>query len=764
MPPTFALHDLGWHAFQQLCHTVLREILGQTVESFLDVNDGGRDGAFAGRWSPRPTEVFEGDFVVQCKHTARPGYNLRLSDLSDEFAKARRLAYRGQCNVYLLMTNAGVSGTTSESICSELVRAGVQHSRVLSTSWLNQQIRETARLRRLVPRLYGLGDLTQILDERAYRQAAAVLDAMRVDLSKLVLTGTFAAGQKALHEHAFVLLLGAAATGKTTIAAQLALGAADADPDESSAAVVKLDTIADLQHRWNPDEPQLIWLDDAFGATQFEHALAGEWTRAIPRINAALHAGSQFVVTSRDYIFKAARPYLKPGAFPLLNEAQVVVDVSDLTADERRQILFNHLRHGRQPREFIVALQPHLEMAADHPGFSPELARRLAEPVFTTSMTWVSATKIDDFFARPAEFLRDVMEGLDNDARAALGLVFLNRNWVPSPIELDHDEQDMVARFGSSLGGVLRALSSLDGSLVRQVVHETQSGWEFAHPTMVEAFADLLQTPDLFHHFLAAFPVGTLLSQVTCGDIGWNRATVVPPVHYPVVLERLDEPLPDAFERRWRARDRRMSFLATRCDASFLTAWLDRHPDFLAPPVDIGLPVEADASNELIARLHELDLLPEAIREQCARQLIDYCVSGEDTAALLSDRSRSLLTDEDRELLDQRVHLELLPDLPAAISRLTDGVYPSPKDEDEAEQLITPLRELADQLPNIYPDSDPIEGIAAELGDMLDGWVANHSADENAEAEESPQPAPEPPAKAPTGERSVFDDLVEGRE
>ncbi len=46
----YDLHNLGWSDFQKLCLTVTREILGQTVESFLDTGDGGRDGAFTGTW------------------------------------------------------------------------------------------------------------------------------------------------------------------------------------------------------------------------------------------------------------------------------------------------------------------------------------------------------------------------------------------------------------------------------------------------------------------------------------------------------------------------------------------------------------------------------------------------------------------------------------------------------------------------------------------------------------------------------------------
>ena len=56
----YALHRLGWHSFQQLCLTISREILGQTVESFLDTNDGGRDGAFSGTWRPNGLEDLNG--------------------------------------------------------------------------------------------------------------------------------------------------------------------------------------------------------------------------------------------------------------------------------------------------------------------------------------------------------------------------------------------------------------------------------------------------------------------------------------------------------------------------------------------------------------------------------------------------------------------------------------------------------------------------------------------------------------------------------
>ncbi|WP_407852657.1 restriction endonuclease [Burkholderia gladioli] len=96
----FHLHTLGWHSFQQLCLSVLREVLGQTVQSFLDINDGGRDGAFSGTWRQQNGEALSGRFVIQCKFTGRAGYALTPSDIQGEISKVSRLASKSECDVW----------------------------------------------------------------------------------------------------------------------------------------------------------------------------------------------------------------------------------------------------------------------------------------------------------------------------------------------------------------------------------------------------------------------------------------------------------------------------------------------------------------------------------------------------------------------------------------------------------------------------------------------------------------------------------------
>ena len=225
---TYELHSLGWKAFQNLCVTLTAEIWGQTVQSFFDSHDGGRDGAFQGTWKPSTSEAFKGTFVAQCKFTAKADKHLRLVDLKDEISKAKRLAERGLADNYILFTNARLTGTAEEEMRQVFVKMPhVKRFAAYGCERISQIIRESPRLRMLVPRVYGLGDLSQILDERAYAQAKEILSSLGDDLAKFVITEAYKKSAKALVEHGFVLLLGEPACGKSTIAAALSVGALD---------------------------------------------------------------------------------------------------------------------------------------------------------------------------------------------------------------------------------------------------------------------------------------------------------------------------------------------------------------------------------------------------------------------------------------------------------------------------------------------------------------------------------------------------------
>ena len=232
-----------------------------------------------------------------------------------------------------------------------------------------------------------------------------------------MVTEAYRRAARAMDEHGFCLLLGEPAVGKSVIAATLAMTALD----HWGSLTIRADGPEDIVTHWNPNEPnQFFWIDDAFGSVRHERALTDNWARRLPKVMAAVKGGAKVVLTSRDYIYRDARPLLKEYAYPLLREQQVVIDVAELTQLERRQIVYSHIRLGDQPKEVRTKLKPHLAAVADQLPFRPEVARRLGRQAFTKELV-ISGAAVERFMARPNEFLQDVYQGLESGSHRCSG-------------------------------------------------------------------------------------------------------------------------------------------------------------------------------------------------------------------------------------------------------------------------------------------------------------------------------------------------------
>lgn len=753
----YDLHRLGWNSFQQLCLTIAREVLGQTVQSFLDSNDAGRDGAFAGSWTPLPGQHFSGNFVIQCKFSSKAGSLLTKSGITDEIPKVRKLVSDGLCDVYILMTNAGVSGKQEAQIKAALSDAGVKNVLICGSTWIEDQIRESTRLRMLVPRVYGLGDLSQILDQRAYAQARAVLESLRDDLAKVVITESYRKAVNALDEHGFVLLIGEPAAGKTTIASMLAMAAAD----KWKSSVLKLADPAKVVERWNVDEPsQFFWIDDAFGVTQYESPLVHGWNHSLAQVKTMLRRGAKIVMTSRDYIYNRARQDLKESAFPLLGESQVVIDVHDLSDLEKQQILYNHLKLGKQTAEFRATIQPHLEYMAAHPRFIPETARRIADPVFTNDL-YLSKYHLGEFVEKREQLLLEVIQGLDASSKAALGLIYMRKDYLESPIMLQGSEPHAIDRLSSTLGECIQALDALDGSLVTHMHVDDQPVWRFKHPTIGDAYAATLAfSPDLLGIFLSGSSTENLLSQVTCGNVGVEKAVIVPKSLFPMMIERLREfSTSDQYKVEWMsswgARWTLYQFLANRCSKDFLADYLEQSPDVLQRVAKPGLSLSAVPEVDLAVRLHGFGLLPEEARKAFVETVSTYAVEGEDLHALEDPGVRSVFQDGEFDELVETVREDLLPKL-ANVRLSAQSSHSSSDPPDEHMQAIL---ESFRTLKKRFGDDEQLVKLIEKETDLVNEWISET---------EPPEPKVGPRvlgalehSEEKHGTRSIFDDIAD---
>ena len=744
--PRFELHALGWKAFEDLCATVCRVVFGQLIERFLPSNDGGRDAAFLGSWSPREGEIIEGRFVMQCKHSSRRDQNLTLSDLEDDIAKASTLADEGLCDHYILLTNMGVSGRSAAAIEKRLCSIdGIETARLFGRDWLESAICEEPRLRMQVPRLYGLGDLTQILDERSYRQARAILETYRPEFATFVPTRAFHQSVNAIARHGFVLLLGAPAAGKSVIAASLALGSID----RWNCNPIKVSDPRDFHDHWNPDEPsQFFWIDDAFGSNQCEDDLIRSWNQQLPHLRAAVAAGARIVFTSRDYIFRLALPRLRTTAFPLLHESKVIIEVEQLNSAERERILYNHVRLGNQPKAVKTRLKPHLPGIAGLTSFLPESARRLGSQSFFR-LDYFTEDQLRRFFDAPLDHLLEVVRGLDTDSRAALALLFMQGGSLAIPLDLTPANEDAIGRLGGTAAGVREALNAMQDSLTRINVLAGQRSWNFKHPTIRDAIAQYVATdPDLIDIYIHGADAKRIVREVVCGNAEVEGARVHVPASRKELLTAKLRSVSD--------QDRLALFVASRCDDEFAQYIVAQIPELLTGlERNRRFPLSANGHARLLSRLHKMNALPPEARSVLLSTIRETALEIPDPSFLRAEGLSEVLTNEEKESILKEIAQALEAEGDEYVERWSESY-------DDADEKYSALEDAKSCLRTFRESPQAAEvGITEAVGHvswMIDDAMRDLESEQHEpdydrdEFRHRPDPTPDEP-------RSIFDDV-----
>ena len=640
----YQLHTIGWKAFQDLVLTVLREVWGQTVQAFCETKDQGRDGAFFGTWA-RPTkgsqpQSLTGSFAVQCKFTSCISKNFSAKHLASEVEKAKLLAERGLAQHYFLFLNVSVTASRQNEIATLFSHPMIKSVTVYGKEALTQYIAENRGLRMLVPRLYGLGDLSQIIDERAYEQANQIVLSMGEDLRKFVITESYTRSAHALRDKGFVVLLGAPATGKSTIAAALAVSSVDA----FFAIPVKIRTGQDFINHWNPNEKQLFWIDDAFGATQVSHHLIEDWNRSLSHLHAAIDKGSKVLMTSRDYVFNAAREALKHSEFPLFNDSQVVITVNEIRQSDRDQILYNHIKFGKHSKQTKQKLKPFLHTFSSHIHFSPEAARRLGDPFFTKELT-ISKEGLGLFVSNQLRILQETIQGLDVDCQSALALIFIRGGKLQSPIAFGDDEMDLIARIGGDRKGIFSALCQLRETLVLYVPESGENFWRFKHPTIQDAYASLLsKNPELLDIYLKGASLDRLYSEIACEGVKVEGIKIfLPKSRYDLLQRRLSGCSSKEAQRGLNL------FLVHRCDKDFLSAFVSNNPQYVKK-LEVNSYLRDSSSVALLCKLHSLGLLSRSKYNATLKKIASLVIETPDSGFLIP-RIKAFLGEDNFERL-----------------------------------------------------------------------------------------------------------------
>jgi hypothetical protein len=433
-----------------------------------------------------------------------------------------------------------------------------------------------------------------------------------------------------------------------------------------------------VQH-WNPNEGnQFFWFDDAFGTTQYQHELSDDWNRTFPHIAAALARGAKLLMTSRTYIFASAMRDLKYEALPVIRESQVVIHVSELTGAEKAQILYNHIKLGGQPTSFKQSIRPCLPKVAANRNFLPETARRLGNPLFTKGLA-LDAKSVDSFVSHPVGMLLDIIRTLDSGSRAALCLIFMVGGRLASPLELSEEQKRAMVRLGAKTAGIVDALTALSGSLTKFVTADGLNSWIYQHPTVRDAVATYVAAnPELIDVYLAGTPIDKIVTEVVCGGVFVEGASVsVPANRYDTIIANLQE----------LSLHRRCTFLTNRCERGFIEKYIAVDDTVLQWPPS-SEPVEggfAFYDLAFVKRLNQLGLLNGHLREGFVGFVWERATEDANFDLVADVELRSILTSSEVQGLSEFIRDEFLENVDRWIESREED-WDNTKEPDDPEE------------------------------------------------------------------------------
>lgn len=681
-----ALHTIGWRAFQDLCSQVCEVTLKRPVEIFREAKDGGQDAVFL-----IPGDGGEAATIgtIQVKHSSEAKKALRLSDINAEIEHVQQLVADGQADTYIFISNMSVDAPVALAIRNRLRSVGVRKPHVLGLQYVVRAVRSSARLRALVPQVYGLGDLTAILDERITQQSRALLEHWIPKLKSYVPTLAHREAVNAISNHGFVLLLGNPSSGKSAIGAILSTIASE-NPDST---VLLLTSPRDFEQGWNPNDPgRFFWIDDAFGSNVVREDYIQDWTSAFQKVRAAIAHGNRFLLTSRKHIYEAAKRRLGQRSLAELIDGRAVVDVGALTQTEKAQILYNHINYGNQSQSWKTSVKPHLHAVASVQEFLPGIAERLGDPNFTKGLAPREASLVK-FMKEPREHLVDTINALYETLSAALTLVYVNRGVFNM-----ESADDLACDTVSELTGIPRrqifnAFDELKGSFLKTSGSGAETIWSFAHPTIADALTEILrEKPLMMGALLRGATIETILTGFMCEGAGAiPDALSVPASLNETLVVRLAE-VPDEFEANWSL----FSFLSWRASDAVVKSMVALKPEILERKTWVTDRVSASPKLTAQARAHRLGLLTDDLRETSAKILESAAIDELDLSFFDHEELLSVIPPDRLVQLGIKLRTLKLPYIGDYIVEVTDKADIDEDPETHFEKIIDAMNRIED--------------------------------------------------------------------
>ena len=328
--------------------------------------------------------------------------------------------------------------------------------------------------------------------------------------------------------------------------------------------------------------------------------------------------------------------------------------------------------------------------------------------------------------SEPKAFLKETLYELTEAQRAALTMIFLFRSRLPAHMGRDDRISLVCDKFGVRQGDVNDALSQLDGSFILQKPDGAARIWTFAHPTIADALAEILRDrPDLLEVYIQGTRVDALLAEATCeGAAAVQDAVVIPASSNELLVSRLVEMVDEVTLNKTL-----FEFLARRASDAVLRDVVSANPEIVRRESETAWRIRSDGRINLFARLHDLRLLPDDLRDEIADELEYALFDSQDSTALEREDILAIFPPQKLLVLSIKIHQDLVEKMPGRIKGLIRRADLTVDPSDNFDELKYYLNNVE----SVFSDvSIVVEAVAGLLSAIEDG-IANVTARKKAE-------------------------------
>jgi conflict system STAND superfamily ATPase len=527
----YRLDELGWLQFEQLCTEVL------AVDDRM-----ARDG-WSGSADRRRQARSEKPLLVPGTDHRLPGPALVCVIWVGASGTSPVEGIGESVASLLVLTNAPAYAVDREQLARDLC---VEEVAVLGAAELGRIVDARAELRFRLPALLSAPNLDGLIDSQARdRCGFDVADAQRL-ARVFVPTRAYRVALDVLARHGFAVLTGPPEMGKTSIARMLSLAAMTQGWEVHECVRPE-----QVWESFDTDRAQVFIADDAFGSTEYRPDAAERWARELDRILRATDERHWLIWTSRPAPLKAGlrRIHRERGAERFPAPAQVQVDASDMSEEEKVLILFRHAKAAALDHRGRELVRWHGPGIVAHRHFTPErirrfVASRLKGLEITQGTSREDVTRqIEAEIQDPTNAMRESFHALPAEHRALLASLL---DAPPGPVP----ERELAAaarRHAGRLGGPPGALVDRLSDHFLRVLPPSRVTW--VHPSWRDLVIDeLVADGEARREFLGACGFdGLMLAISTAGGAGGERELplLVEDPDWDVFNDRLARALPE---------------------------------------------------------------------------------------------------------------------------------------------------------------------------------------------------------------------------